>query len=352
MTKIVVLLVFIYTSVFANFFIMDRGRIVEIINEPSKDTEVVGSDGKVLKKHKNLIDAKKEQKQYLLESNKTSQSKISTNTNNLSEQVKTTKDKPTKVTEAKIETIKPKVTSKKVQTSNKIKISKLDSKKVTIKNKTKIVKKIHKKIQSNSKNIKNKKAKVKIATNRKYLKKVKKVAYKKVIKTKKSHKKIVKNQKAKKKVKKRYTNFKSYKKSHPKAKKIKDLIVIRTSKRLLEFYKNGRWYKNYKIAVGKAGWRKYGTFWVRKKAKWPKWVPTKRIRKENPNLPDIIYGGPKNPLGARALYLGYSKLRIHGTNNPKSIGKAVSHGCFRMRNKDIIELYKMVKIGTPVYVKR
>jgi len=129
------------------------------------------------------------------------------------------------------------------------------------------------------------------------------------------------------------------------------MIVIRTNKRILEFYHNDRFKKLYKVAVGKDGWRKYGKYIVRKKVKWPDWRPTKNIKKENPNLPDIVQGGPKNPLGARALYLGYSALRIHGTNKPESVGKAVSHGCFRMKNKDVIELYDMVKVGTPVYIK-
>ena len=262
MKKIVLILAFSFVSLFANFFIMDKGRIVEITNEPSKDVKIVGDNGKVLKKHKTLSSAKKEQQKYF---------------------------------------------SKK--------------KKVKVKKYTKLNKKKYRKYKKYSK-----------INKKRYLKRHKK--YSKVYKKRKYTKKY------KKYLKKKYAK-----------RIIKDLIVIRTSKRILEFYKNGRWYKNYKIAVGKAGWRVYGTFKIRKKVKWPNWIPTKRIREENPRLPSIVYGGPKNPLGARALYLGYSKVRIHGTNNPKSIGKAVSHGCFRMRNKDVKELYRLVKIGTPVYIK-
>ena len=251
MKKIVLILLIISISSWANFFVLDKGKIVEIVNEPNKNVQIVGSNGKVLKKHKTLASVQKYKRSL----------------------------------------------------KNK-KIKKYKRKKHKLKSYKKISKK--RKIKRNKK-------------FSKYYKAKKKRVYKKVVRKKR--------------------------------KKIRDMIVIRTNKRLLEFYQNGRFKKLYKVAVGKDGWRKYGKFIIRKKVKWPNWIPTKRIKAENPNLPDIVYGGPKNPLGARALYLGYSALRIHGTNNPKSIGKAVSHGCFRMKNKDIIELYNMVKIGTPVYIK-
>ncbi len=247
MKKIVTFILIFTVSLFGNFFVLDDGIIVEIVNEPNKNIEITGSNGKVLKKHSTLKSVKQQ---------------------------------------------------------------------------------LHK-------------------NKKRFLKK-------RVLKRKKFYKqRYTKKGFLKKKSKGRYVKKKRffYKATVKTNKKIKDMIVIRTHKRVLEFYQNGKFKKLYKVAVGKNGWRVYGKFWVRKKVVWPDWVPTKRIKEENPNLPDIVYGGPKNPLGARALYLGYSAVRIHGTNNPKSIGKAVSHGCFRMRNKDIIELYNMVKVGTPVYIR-
>ena len=232
------LMILFSVSLWANFFVVDNGKVIEIVNEPSKKVQIVGSSGKVLKKYKKLSHIKSRYKKHR--------------------------------------------------------------------------KKYHKKYHKKSK-----------------LRHLRHKA------SKKYHKKRVKTAK-----------YKKYKR-----KVNRDLIIIRTSKRLLEFYQNGRWKKNYKIAVGKDGWRVYGKYNIRKKVKWPDWVPTKKIKEENPRLPDIVKGGPRNPLGARALYLGYSAIRIHGTNNPRSVGKAVSHGCFRMRNKDVKELFNMVKIGTPVYIK-
>jgi lipoprotein-anchoring transpeptidase ErfK/SrfK len=83
---------------------------------------------------------------------------------------------------------------------------------------------------------------------------------------------------------------------------------------------------------------------------WPDWRPPAQMRKRRPDLPNFMEGGPNNPLGARALYLGSSIYRIHGTNEPKSIGKAASSGCIRMLNADVEELYRHVKVGTTVEV--
>ena len=217
------LLILFSVSLWANFFVVDNGKVIEIVNEPNKKVQIVGSNGKVLKKYKKLSHVKRRRVKY-----------------------------------------------------------------------------------------------------------------------KKKHKRRYKH---------RATHKKRFVKKHHKRKKSKDLIIITTSKRVLDYYRNGKFKKQYKVAVGKAGWAVYGKFWIRKKVKWPDWVPTKKIKMENPRLPDIVKGGPKNPLGPRALYLGYSAIRIHGTNNPRSVGKAASHGCFRMKNRDIRELFNMVRIGTRVYIK-
>ena len=109
------------------------------------------------------------------------------------------------------------------------------------------------------------------------------------------------------------------------------------------------------IAVGREGVGWSGTTVVGRKAKWPTWTPTAGMRQRNPKLPVQVKGGPENPLGARALYLyrdGRDTLyRIHGTNEPWSIGKAASSGCFRMLNEDVFELYGSVPMGARVYVR-
>lgn len=109
------------------------------------------------------------------------------------------------------------------------------------------------------------------------------------------------------------------------------------------------------IAVGRQGVGWTGTTVVGRKAKWPTWTPTANMRARNPKLPLQVKGGPENPLGARALYLyrdGRDTLfRIHGTNEPWSIGKAASSGCFRMLNEDVFELYGSVPVGARVYVR-
>ena len=111
----------------------------------------------------------------------------------------------------------------------------------------------------------------------------------------------------------------------------------------------------YGIAVGREGAAWKGTALVGRKARWPTWTPTANMRKRNPKLPVQVKGGPFNPLGARALYLfqdGVDTLyRIHGTNEPWSIGKAASSGCIRMLNEDVFELYGSVAVGAKVIVK-
>ncbi|MBK8769859.1 MAG: L,D-transpeptidase [Rhizobiales bacterium] len=109
------------------------------------------------------------------------------------------------------------------------------------------------------------------------------------------------------------------------------------------------------IAVGREGVGWSGTTVVGRKARWPTWTPTAGMRQRNPKLPVQVKGGPENPLGARALYLyrdGRDTLyRIHGTNEPWSIGKAASSGCFRMLNEDVFELYGSVPVGARVFVR-
>lgn len=109
------------------------------------------------------------------------------------------------------------------------------------------------------------------------------------------------------------------------------------------------------IAVGREGTSWKGQAVVGRKARWPGWTPTANMRRRDPGLPAHVPGGPTNPLGARALYLyqnGVDTLyRIHGTNQPWSIGKAASSGCIRMLNEHIFELYASVPIGTRVFVR-
>jgi lipoprotein-anchoring transpeptidase ErfK/SrfK len=115
--------------------------------------------------------------------------------------------------------------------------------------------------------------------------------------------------------------------------------------------------RRYPIAVGREGFQWAGSAVVGRKAHWPSWRPTPDMLKEDPNLPEVVKGGDKNPLGARALYLydqnGRDTLfRIHGTNSPRSIGTASSSGCIRMFNEQVIDLYNRVPKGTPVVVLR
>ena len=106
----------------------------------------------------------------------------------------------------------------------------------------------------------------------------------------------------------------------------------------------------YRVATAKKGFEWAGVHKVSSKTQWPDWRPPTEMRARHPELPAFMAGGPKNPLGARALYLGASIYRIHGTNDPKSIGKAASSGCIRMLNADVTELYTLVKVGSEVTV--
>jgi len=106
----------------------------------------------------------------------------------------------------------------------------------------------------------------------------------------------------------------------------------------------------YRVASAKPGFEWQGTNKVSAKTQWPDWRPPVEMQARRPELPAYMAGGPKNPLGARAIYLGSTIYRIHGTNEPKSIGHAASSGCIRMLNDDVSELYQFVKVGTVVTV--
>jgi lipoprotein-anchoring transpeptidase ErfK/SrfK len=106
----------------------------------------------------------------------------------------------------------------------------------------------------------------------------------------------------------------------------------------------------YSIGVGRDGFTWSGVRSVERKAEWPDWVPPEDMLRRQPYLPRFMAGGPSNPLGARALYLGGTVYRIHGTNDPSTIGKRVSSGCFRMLNRDVVDLYARVNIGAKVVV--
>jgi lipoprotein-anchoring transpeptidase ErfK/SrfK len=106
----------------------------------------------------------------------------------------------------------------------------------------------------------------------------------------------------------------------------------------------------YGIGVGRKGFTWSGVERISRKSEWPDWIPPTEMIARQPYLPRWVGGGPGNPLGARALYLGDTDYRIHGTNNPASIGTQVSSGCIRMRNADVIDLYSRVAVGTKVIV--
>jgi len=132
-------------------------------------------------------------------------------------------------------------------------------------------------------------------------------------------------------------------------------IIINTSERHLYYVMGDGQARRYGVGVGKEGHAWSGTEKISRKAEWPGWTPPaemiKRVReKEGRILPAHMVGGPANPLGARALYLGSTLYRIHGTNQPWTIGKAVSSGCIRMRNEDVTELYERAKVGAKVIV--
>jgi lipoprotein-anchoring transpeptidase ErfK/SrfK len=127
-------------------------------------------------------------------------------------------------------------------------------------------------------------------------------------------------------------------------------IVIDTPNKFLFLVEgNGRALR-YGIGVGRPGFTWSGTKTISAKREWPAWTPPAEMLARRPDLPRHMEGGPQNPLGARAMYLGSSLYRIHGSNEPWTIGTNVSSGCIRMRNEDVIDLYGRVNVGTRVIV--
>jgi lipoprotein-anchoring transpeptidase ErfK/SrfK len=128
-------------------------------------------------------------------------------------------------------------------------------------------------------------------------------------------------------------------------------IIVNTPERRLYYVLGDGQAVRYGIGVGRDGFRWSGVHTVSAKKEWPDWTPPPQMLQRLPSLPRHMEGGPENPLGARAIYLGSSLYRIHGSNEEETIGEANSSGCFRMTNADVIDLYERVKVGTTVIVK-
>jgi lipoprotein-anchoring transpeptidase ErfK/SrfK len=128
-------------------------------------------------------------------------------------------------------------------------------------------------------------------------------------------------------------------------------IVVHTSQRFLYLVQGNNRALRYGIGVGRDGFQWAGLLKISRKAEWPDWTPPAEMIARQPYLPRWMAGGPGNPLGARALYLGTTIYRIHGTNQPQTIGHAVSSGCFRLVNNDVVDLYDRVPVGTKVVVR-
>ncbi|HWX64448.1 L,D-transpeptidase [Bradyrhizobium sp.] len=127
-------------------------------------------------------------------------------------------------------------------------------------------------------------------------------------------------------------------------------VVIDTPNKFLYLVEGGRKALRYGIGVGRPGFTWSGVKSISAKREWPDWTPPAEMLVRRPDLPRHMEGGPENPLGARAMYLGSSLYRIHGSNEPWTIGTNVSSGCIRMRNEDVIDLYGRVNVGTRVIV--
>jgi lipoprotein-anchoring transpeptidase ErfK/SrfK len=128
-------------------------------------------------------------------------------------------------------------------------------------------------------------------------------------------------------------------------------IVIRSGERRLYLVLGNGQALSYGIGVGRDGFGWSGVKRISAKREWPSWTPPAQMLRRRPDLPRHMAGGPDNPLGARALYLGSSLYRIHGSNEPETIGQAVSSGCFRLTNDDVIDLYARVQVGATVIVQ-
>jgi len=129
-------------------------------------------------------------------------------------------------------------------------------------------------------------------------------------------------------------------------------IIVDTPSRYLYLVQGNSRALRYGIGVGREGFQWSGLVNVTRKQEWPDWTPPPEMIQRQPYLPRFMAGGPGNPMGARALYLGTTVYRLHGTNAPETIGSAVSSGCFRLVNPDIIDLYDRVPIGTKVVIRQ
>lgn len=129
-------------------------------------------------------------------------------------------------------------------------------------------------------------------------------------------------------------------------------IVIETSERRAYFVMPNGKAMRYGIGVGRDGFRWTGRHRLTRKAEWPGWTPPAAMRRRQPGLPAYMPGGPDNPLGARALYIGSTLYRLHGTSEPWTIGQAVSSGCIRFTNEDITDLYERVNVGALIVVRQ
>ena len=128
-------------------------------------------------------------------------------------------------------------------------------------------------------------------------------------------------------------------------------IVVNTAERRLYLVLPNGQALRYGIGVGRDGFRWSGVHHISAKKEWPAWTPPSQMLRRRPDLPRHMAGGIENPLGARAMYLGSTLYRIHGSNEPETIGQAVSSGCFRMTNEDVTDLYDRVSVGATVVVK-
>jgi len=129
-------------------------------------------------------------------------------------------------------------------------------------------------------------------------------------------------------------------------------IIVQSNERYLYVVQPGGRALRYGIGVGRDGFRWQGLVKITQKKEWPDWTPPEEMIERQPYLPRWMAGGPGNPLGARAMYLGTTVYRIHGTNQPQTIGTAVSSGCFRLTNPDVTDLYDRIPIGTKVIIRQ
>jgi len=129
-------------------------------------------------------------------------------------------------------------------------------------------------------------------------------------------------------------------------------IIVQSHERYLYVVQPGGRALRYGIGVGRDGFRWQGLVTITRKQEWPDWTPPPEMIERQPYLPRFMAGGPGNPMGARALYLGATVYRIHGTNQPHTIGSAVSSGCFRLTNPDVTDLYDRIPVGTKVIIRQ